>query len=256
MRPQALPESIKSLGLGNAGLYWLQRARERRVNDQRLLRVQAREASYPLVYRANTSDRSVFAQIFLGNEYADVSDLGNVGLVIDCGANAGFSTAYFLSRFPECRVIAIEPDSETFKVLRLNLKPYGNRVQMVNAAVWSHQTGLRLVHGYRDGEAWTAQVREVSADEDPDVDAVDLGTLIDGSGYERLSLLKVDIEGAEAVLFNDAPWIDLVDNIVIEIHDDSSFGDARAVFRRAIADQSFVVKEVGERTICKRGPTG
>jgi hypothetical protein len=95
MRPQALPESIKSLGLGNAGLYWLQRTREMVVNDQRLLRVKAREASYPLVYRANTSDRRVFGQIFMGNEYVDVSDLTNVGLVIDCGANAGFSTLTF-----------------------------------------------------------------------------------------------------------------------------------------------------------------
>lgn len=254
MRPQALPESIRPLGAAGAARYWRERVRGYLAEDERLLTVTAKDAAYPLVYRANTSDIFVFWQIFIRREYSCANDLTDVGLVIDCGANAGYSPAYFLSRFPACHVIAIEPDPETFLVLRRNMAPYGDRVQALNFAVWGRSAGLKLVDTYSDGRAWTRQVREVRPEETPDLNAVDIGSLLRESCFDRISLLKVDIEGAEAAVFADAPWIDLVDNIVIELHDDTSFGNATSVFNAAISGQEFAVVRVGERTICRRAP--
>ena len=55
----------------------------------------------------------------------------------------------------------------------------------------------------------------------------------------------MDIEGAEAVLFKKGngvdAWIDKVDNIAIELHDDSEFGPCTSVFADAIADRGFDV---------------
>jgi hypothetical protein len=75
------------------------------------------------------------------------------------------------------------------------------------------------------------------------------------SGHDRISILKIDIEGAEHAVFsapNVASWLPLVDCLVIELHDDTHFGPCTEVFQRAIADQPFDVSHVGELTVCRR----
>jgi FkbM family methyltransferase len=167
----------------------------------------------------------------------------------------GYSSAYFLSRFPHCDVVAIEPDPQNFELLRLNLSAYGNRAQTLRAAVWSHQTKLALSEArFGDGREWSRQVRECNPGEDSDLFTVDIGSILDGSGHKRVSVLKVDIEGAEAVVFskNYESWIDRVDNIVIEIHNNRRVGDCAEVFGKAIAGRGFSMARCEELTVCKR----
>ena len=94
-------------------------------------------ALHPLHVRSGTSDIGVFSQIFIEQEYACLDDLKGVEFVVDCGANVGYSSAYFLSRFPNCHVVAIEPDPNNFAMLQRNMAPYGNRVKTIQAGVWS-----------------------------------------------------------------------------------------------------------------------
>jgi hypothetical protein len=61
-----------------------------------------------------------------------------------------------------------------------------------------------------------------------------------------VDLLKVDIEGAEKTVFLSAPWLDLVKNIVIELHGD----EERRVFLNAIDGRGYAVTECGELTVC------
>jgi FkbM family methyltransferase len=214
-----------------------------------------RQLIHPIGVRHGTSDLSVFRQVFVKNEYGCLDDLPDVGLVLDCGANVGYSAAYFLSRFPTCKVVAVEPDPGNFAALTRNLAPYGDRVTSIQAGVWSHTTGLVLAaETFRDGGEWARQVRPCKPGEAADFRGVDVGTLLADSGYDRISLLKMDIEGAEAVAFSEnwQPWLGRVDAIAIELHDDSSFGPATDVFHRAIAGQGFDVTHCGERTVCRR----
>lgn len=251
MRLRAVPESFAGLGVGGAALYWTQRVRAKLVRDERTFTLKAPDVPYPLVFRANTTDPIVFDQVFIAREFASLKDLRRVGLVVDCGAYTGYSAAYFLSRFPTCHVIAVEPDLHNFRLLERNVARYGSRVQLVRSAVWSQAIGVKVVSTFSRGE-WGRQVREIGPKESPDVMAVDIETLLRESTFERISLLKVDIEGAETVVFADAPWIDFVDNIVIELHDNTMFGDATSVFEKAIAGKGFAVQRFQERTICRR----
>jgi FkbM family methyltransferase len=160
-----------------------------------------------------------------------------------------------LSRFPAGHLLSIEPDPGNFEVLRANLAPYGDAARLLRSAVWSHPTGLVLSRDpYRDGMEWTRQVRECRPGELPDLVAVDIGSVLRQFPGERISILKMDIEGAERVVFgsNYETWIDLVDNIVIELHDDSVFGDCTATFATAIAGRGFSVARHGELTVCRR----
>jgi FkbM family methyltransferase len=225
----------------------------------RLYRLSTPYAAHPLACRPSTSDFDVFTEMFIEREYSAIDDLENVDLIIDCGANVGYSAAYLLTRFPHAELIAVEPDSGNFEVMETNLQPYGDRATGLHAAVWSHPAKLAIVdEPYRDGRSWAIQVREAEPHEPFDAEGLDVGTLLARSRHERISILKMDIEGAEAVVFssNYETWLDAVDTLVIELHDDSSFGPASAVFERAIAGRGFEISHIhslgGELTICKR----
>jgi len=197
---------------------------------------------HPVEMRINTSDSYVFGQVLRRQEYAPAVD-GPVRTIVDCGANVGYTSAYFLSRFPGVRVIAIEPFPANAEMCRRNLAPYGDRAQVIEAAVWPHPA--RLVMDYTDGEEWGVQVREARGDEKGDVDGIDLPSL----GLERIDLLKIDIEGSELRLFNENPdrWLPNVSNIAIELHGPACVRS----FETAMAGYAFESSESGELTICK-----
>jgi FkbM family methyltransferase len=180
-----------------------------------------------------------------------LDQLNDVKFIIDCGAYVGYSSAYFLKRFPNAHVLAIEPDERNFEILRRNMAPYGNAVTLLRSAVWSHRVGLVVCKGqYDDGRDWATQVRECRDGEEPEVYAVDIGSLLDQSGFQRINVLKVDIEQAETVVFsrNYESWIDRVDTFVIELHDEK----CREVFFNALQSGAFHFSRSGELTVAQR----
>jgi FkbM family methyltransferase len=209
-----------------------------------------------LYYRHGTSDLDVIHQIYIQQEYAPLCNLHDVRLVVDCGANAGYSSAFFLEQFPSCRVIAVEPDSGNFDMLKRNLRAFGRRADPVRAGIWSRNVPLRISPGhYRDGREWTVQVQPCEAGQAADFQGLGIASLLASSGFERISLLKMDIEGAEAIVFQgELDWLDRVDAMAIELHDDSAFGNATEIFHAAIHGRGFEVSHSGELTICRRSP--
>jgi FkbM family methyltransferase len=247
--------AVRHLGLRNYLRFRALRLRDKWQPRDELLTLISNEARYPLVARGNTSDLSVFSGVFVRRAYANLACGASPGLIIDCGANVGYSSAYFLSRFPVSRVVAVEPDPTNFALLQENLAPYGDAVRAINSAVWSHPAGLVIEEApYRDGRQWSRQVRECRPGEPATMIGVDVGTLLADSGYARISILKMDVEGAEAVVFarNYEDWIERVDVLAIELHDDSCFGDSTTIFRRAMDRRGFTYRRRGELTLCRR----
>jgi FkbM family methyltransferase len=249
--------SYRLLGLRGTALLLYHRVGGALPGDERRYTLTPRNALHPLDCRSRTSDADVFNQIFIECTYDNIEELEHAEFVVDCGANCGYSTAYFLTRCPRAEVIAIEPDADNAAMLARNTLAYGSRVQLLRSAIWSHPTAL-VVSGeiYRDGRAWTRIVREARPGEPNSFQAVDIGTLLRDSTHERISILKVDIEGSEGVVFSAGyeSWLPRVDNILIELHDDSPFGDCSSIFRRAIADEGFAISHYGELVVCRRNP--
>lgn len=192
----------------------------------------------------SSSDIDVFKHIFVLREYHCLDELSAPELIIDCGANAGFSTAYFLTRFPEAKVIAVEPDPGNFESLARNVAPCGARCETVEAGVWSKPCGLKFPEiPFGDGREWARSVREATADETPDVKAVDIGSLLQQSGGTRISLLKIDIEGSEETVFSGShtAWLDRVDHLIIELHGE----ECTRLYLEAVTKAGFESRVVG-----------
>lgn len=201
-------------------------------------------------YRRHSSDCRVLRQVLAYDEYAHCASLEGVGLVIDCGANIGLGSLCFLRYFPKAHVVAIEPDPENMAVCERNLAGYADRVTFLTAGVWSASVPLKIDRGH-DGsrEEWALQVRPCQEGEKPDVDAVDIGSVLRRTGHERIGLLKIDIEGSEEEVFarNWRPWLDRTDNLIIEIHSEK----AQAVVDRALAGYEHSRETCGEYILYK-----
>ena len=245
---------LKELGLRS---YLLLVVRKRVGKRGAIYDLKARHANHSLCYRLKSSDLFVFHQIFIDLEYGPLKELQDVRLIIDCGANVGYSSAFFLSQFPSSHVIAVEPDIRNFVMLQRNLSEYGSRATAIRAGIWSHNVPLRVSQErYRDGLEWSVQVQPCDADQAPDFQGVTIQSLLDSSRVARISLLKIDIEGAEAVVFQgNVDWLDRVDAIAIELHDDTNFGKATEIFDAAIRSRGFEISYSGELTICRRPKT-
>jgi hypothetical protein len=86
------------------------------------------------------------------------------------------------------------------------------------------------------------------------VEAVDVPSLLDGSGAARIDLLKLDIEGAELEVLRDGAdrWIDRVETLFVELHDRFRPGCSEAL-ERAVARRGFARARAGEYDVLRRG---
>jgi hypothetical protein len=77
----------------------------------------------PILLRGKTSDRLTFQKIFVDGEY--VFDLGfTPRVVLDGGANVGYSSLFFAQQFPHALIIAVEPEATNFRLLMHNTARY------------------------------------------------------------------------------------------------------------------------------------
>lgn len=245
-----LKNAKKNLGLMN---YYQNRVRRKLARElgNNTFKLSSKEIEHAVRARIDSSDPRVFSQIFSGREYSCLDELDSLDFVIDCGANVGYSSAYFLSRFPQARVVAIEPDQGNFKLLQANTLPYAERCELLNTGVWSHTTGLVLDESrLGKGQEWGREIRPCRDDEAPQMQAIDIGSVIENSAFTRVSLLKIDVEGAEREIFarNYQHWLPKVDNLVIELHG----RQCEKVFHSAIENEGFDITTSGELTVCKR----
>ncbi len=137
---------------------------------------------------------------------------GNV--VLDIGANTGLYSI-FLSRFigQHGKIFAFEPDAETFQTLSDNLKINScNNVTTFNLALSDKESIIEMVSEstndahLKTGDAFK-YIKEVSSNGnsgDKTMKALRLDDIMEIRNGARIDYLKVDVEGAELLVFKGA----------------------------------------------------
>ena len=198
-----------------------------------LLQTQGFGTKSPLHLRVPSTDLMVLEQIFIKNEYKfDVNQQPE--FIIDAGANIGFAAVYFANKYPRARIVAIEPEKSNFEVLLKNVASYPN-IEPLRGALWGEETDLEVVDpGFGN---WGFMIHENSGNHAPStsrgqkVDCVTIDMILRRFGVDRISILKLDIEGAECEVFrNSASWMDKVDSLIVELHERMKPGCNRSFY--------------------------
>jgi FkbM family methyltransferase len=150
-----------------------------------------------------TSDLDVAYELFNTEVYSIAkSRLGQTAVrtIVDVGANVGFSIAYFARSFPDARFIAFEPHPRNLRALRRNvaLNSLDGRVSVHGAAAATRPCVLELTDDESHSSTLVPVRGAASVIQVPGED------LFAALGDTPVDLLKMDIEGGEHALLEDA----------------------------------------------------
>lgn len=180
---------------------------------------------HQLLMRPTDSDLFVVSQVFGHCEYeigkpgydalnrlaAEWRKVGIVPVIVDAGANVGYSSIFFRDQYPDAIVMAVEPDREAFEALASNCAGLA-QITPVYGALWSHDGEVALVNS--EAPSWARAVSDGQG-----VPAITLKSLLARLPKARLLMLKMDIEGAEREATRDVRILKDVPCVIVEPHD-------------------------------------
>lgn len=137
-------------------------------------------------------------------------------LIIDGGANIGFSASYFAKLFYDSEIVAVEPEVKNFSMMKRNCAKLNN-INFLNKALGSNCGFVEIENIEADHNAFrtTKIYRQSNSIEMITVDNI----LNDYSNFFPF-IIKIDIEGFEDDLFSkNVSWVDKFPIIIIETHD-------------------------------------
>lgn len=192
------------------------------------VKLKVKGCKYPIKIRCNTTDLGTLITSFWDKEYDfKMNKITNPEVIVDCGANIGLISIFYANKYPDAKIISIEPEESNYEMLEYNLKKYPN-IQCFKGAVWSKETNLKIINENGDKNAFI--VKELS--ESSDIRALSISAIMARYKLEKIDILKIDIEGSEKVLFenNSHEWLRFVKVLVIELHDRIIPGCSKAFF--------------------------
>ena len=160
---------------------------------------------------------SSYREIFVREIYAFVHK-NNSPLILDLGANIGLSVLYFKKLYPEAQITAFEADPIIFRYLIKNVHGNGYEdVRLINKAAWNNN---KMVDFHSD----QSDAGRIAFGEDPvncNVEAIDIRDYLK---VNKVDFLKIDIEGAEEIVFPLCDeYLHNIDFVFIEYHSRVNF---------------------------------
>lgn len=121
---------------------------------------------------------------------------------------------HFKKLYPDAQIFGVEMDEGNFNLAIQNTRNLSD-CTIIHAAIWN-KTG---VVGYTGTDAQSFQCQDIPGVQSVTVPSISLDDLIRKYSIDNIDYLKMDIEGAEAAVFEgECRWLDVVKSINIEIH--------------------------------------
>lgn len=173
--------------------------------------IKLRSLQQPIFIRSVDEDISSVVNNIFRNEYGKVPKEFTPELIVDAGAYTGDTSAYFLSRYPQAKVLALEPNIESCKIAEGNLAAYGERVSLLNSAL-TPEDGVVCMAGLTTGARVSNEGQEVTA--------ISINSLLANSEFDSIDILKMDIEGHEVPVLTQKSdfWLPRVKWLLLETH--------------------------------------
>jgi FkbM family methyltransferase len=150
--------------------------------------------------------------------------------ILDLGSNIGMTAIYFHRFFPHAELVCVEPIPGNLNALWENLRLNAVKAIVISNAINPTDGHLLMEVGQKDYGHRVVRADKTSGKQCIEVPAVSVPTLLRIMKWDRIGLLKIDIEGHEKVLLSEnAGWLELVDAICIECHDDFTPNDLRSL---------------------------
>lgn len=167
-------------------------------------------------YLRHVMDIAVLREVFVDKEYewCPTSDLK---VIIDLGAHFGDTTLYYAARFPEAKIVAVEPSPENFARLVQHTKHNPNIIP-VQAAI-GPEDGEITLHLMPSSLGHSIVDRKGSGEEVV-VQQLSLQSLFQKNNITKADLIKFDIEGAEFDLFKSFNPKEYSNSYIGEVHYD------------------------------------
>jgi FkbM family methyltransferase len=142
--------------------------------------------------------------------------------VLDLGANVGYATIFFGRRYPNAKIACVEPVPDNYALLVRNIEANRIAARVTRAAISISDGAVMMQTSERDYAHKVAGIGYGAHVIGPlmEVPGVSVVTLLRTLGWERIGLLKIDIEGYEGVLLREnAEWLSKVDALCLECHE-------------------------------------
>lgn len=146
--------------------------------------------------------------------------------MIDAGAYIGDTTVYFLNRFPDLRMIALEPNPESYDLAKRNLVPYNERTTLLPLAL-SASARTVYISGHESGA-------KIDLEKGIEAKATTIQELLKRLPDGRADILKMDVEGEESAIFSANPenWLSKIGLLIIETHGENAASTVLEVLNR------------------------
>lgn len=156
-------------------------------------------------------------------QYQDFANLQPGDTVFDLGAYSGLTSILFKEKVGQTgHIIAVDADARNIETIKKNLDQYksltNQDIALVHGAMWCHCDGLDFSS---DGNMGASATEIIGTERGSRalVRSYTLSKLADDFGATRVDFIKCDIEGAEAVIFDDEFFFTKYrPRIIIETH--------------------------------------
>jgi len=178
-----------------------------------------RQAGGAALYcRPGTSDPMVLWDTFWHKYHLPPVQLPKNAVILDLGANVGYTTAHLAARYPGARVIAVEMDAANAELATRNTASFSDRCHVLHAAVWP-EDGQVLYTGDSEWGFRVCDSHLSDGQQAMSAPAFSVETIIRKYDLQRIDYVKMDIEGAEAILLKShAEWLRQVYSMNVEVH--------------------------------------
>ena len=148
---------------------------------------------------------------------------------MDLGANVGFTLIYYKKKFADSNLACVEPIEENIDQLRKNLKHNTINAHVFHGAIsivdgfadmeLGEKDCLHHVKGFSDNAAMGNANKKI-------VKAYSMETILRTLHWDKIDLLKIDIEGyEEELLLKNNEWLQKVNVMIMEIHSNFKLND-------------------------------